>query len=185
LYFFIGIPASLQSEFSLTPAGTKNPGHVKATIPLISLVQELLQKRRERVKPNADDYIFAGKKNRAPLDLHNLANRVIIPAIEKCAVCRRSKVDHKKQHHPFQLDETFQWRGWHGFRRGLGTNLLALNVQPSVIAKILRHSDPRITLAFYAKSREGESRIAMEQLETHIRTYLNRPGKVLVSGKEV
>jgi hypothetical protein len=28
LYFLIGIPASLQSEFSLTPAGTKNPGHV-------------------------------------------------------------------------------------------------------------------------------------------------------------
>jgi len=28
LYFLIGIPASLQSEFSLTPAGTKNPGQV-------------------------------------------------------------------------------------------------------------------------------------------------------------
>jgi hypothetical protein len=28
LYFFIGIPAPLQSEFSLTPAGTKNPGQV-------------------------------------------------------------------------------------------------------------------------------------------------------------
>jgi hypothetical protein len=31
LYFFIGIPASLQSEFSLTPAGTKTPGHVTDT----------------------------------------------------------------------------------------------------------------------------------------------------------
>jgi hypothetical protein len=29
LYFFIGIPASLPSEFSLTPAGTKTPGHVR------------------------------------------------------------------------------------------------------------------------------------------------------------
>jgi hypothetical protein len=28
LYLFIGIPASLQSEFSLTPAGTKIPGQV-------------------------------------------------------------------------------------------------------------------------------------------------------------
>jgi len=28
LYLFIGIPASLQSEFSLTPAGTKNAGQV-------------------------------------------------------------------------------------------------------------------------------------------------------------
>jgi hypothetical protein len=30
LYLFIGIPAFLQSEFSLTPAGTKNPGQVTA-----------------------------------------------------------------------------------------------------------------------------------------------------------
>jgi hypothetical protein len=30
LYFLIGIPASLQSEFSLTPAGTKNPGQVSS-----------------------------------------------------------------------------------------------------------------------------------------------------------
>jgi tetratricopeptide (TPR) repeat protein len=29
LYFFIGIPAFLQSEFSLTPAGTKNAGQVR------------------------------------------------------------------------------------------------------------------------------------------------------------
>ena len=28
LYFFIGIPASLQSEFSFTSAGTENPGHL-------------------------------------------------------------------------------------------------------------------------------------------------------------
>jgi len=28
LHFFIGTPASLQSEFALTPAGTKNPGQV-------------------------------------------------------------------------------------------------------------------------------------------------------------
>jgi hypothetical protein len=28
LHFFIGIPASLQSEFALTLAGSKNPGHV-------------------------------------------------------------------------------------------------------------------------------------------------------------
>ncbi|MGB7282736.1 MAG: hypothetical protein WBE13_10775, partial [Candidatus Acidiferrum sp.] len=28
LYFLVGIPALLQSEFSLTSAGTKNPGQV-------------------------------------------------------------------------------------------------------------------------------------------------------------
>jgi hypothetical protein len=33
LYFLIGILASLQSEFSLTPAGAKNPGHVSTIAP--------------------------------------------------------------------------------------------------------------------------------------------------------
>jgi hypothetical protein len=34
LYFFIGIPASLQSEFSLTPAGTKTPGQLTELVML-------------------------------------------------------------------------------------------------------------------------------------------------------
>jgi integrase len=100
------------------------------------------------VKPSADAYIFAGTRNGAPLDLHNLANRVIIPALK---------------------DSPIKWEGWHGFRRGLATNLLALSTPPATIAKILRHSDPRITLAFYAKANENESRVAMEKLEKHIR----------------
>jgi integrase len=40
---------------------TKNVAS-EATIPLIKLVQDLLRNRRDRVKPNADDYIFAGKR---------------------------------------------------------------------------------------------------------------------------
>ena len=140
---------------------TKNVAS-EATIPVIGLVQELLAKRKERVKPNTDDYIFAGTRKGAPLDLHNLANRIIIPALKA-------------------KDSTVKWEGWHGFRRGLATNLLAIGTPPAVIAKILRHSDPRITLAFYAKSKESESRVAMEKLEKHIR---ERPSGVIVDGKE-
>jgi integrase len=132
----------------------------EATIPLISLVQDILRNRRDRVKPSADAYIFAGSKRGAPLDLHNLANRIIIPALKESAV---------------------KWRGWHGFRRGLATNLLAIGTEPAVIAKILRHSDPRITLAFYAKAEESKSRIAMDKLEKHIR---ERPSGVIVEGKQ-
>jgi integrase len=82
----------------------------EATIPLIGLVQELLQRRRARAKPNADDYIFAGARKGAPLDLHNLANRVIIPGLK---------------------DSPMKWKGWHGFRRGLATNLLAIGTPPA------------------------------------------------------
>jgi integrase len=32
------------------------------------------------------------------------------------------------------------WHGWHGFRRGLASNLNRLGVDDSVIQRILRHS---------------------------------------------
>jgi hypothetical protein len=94
-------------------------------------------KLSKELKPNSQDYIFAGTRNGAPLDLHNLANRVIIPAIEKCVVCRLPKIEHEANGHPFQLDKTIHWEGWHGFRRVLATNLLAIGTPPATIAKIL------------------------------------------------
>jgi integrase len=120
----------------------------EATIPRIDLVQEILRSRRARVKPDPDDYIFAGSRRKVSLDLHNLANRVIIKRLE---------------------DSPIKREGWHGFRRGLATNSLAIGTPPAIIAKVLRHSDPRITLAFYAKAKENESREAMQKLEKRIR----------------
>jgi hypothetical protein len=47
LYFLIAIPASLQSEFSLTPAGTKNPGQVTRSNEIgPNLVQKLFRMPR-------------------------------------------------------------------------------------------------------------------------------------------
>jgi integrase len=45
-----------------------------------------------------------------------------------------------------------EWKGWHAFRRGLGTNLADLGVQPATVAAILRHSDVKTTIGFYQKS---------------------------------
>jgi hypothetical protein len=57
---------------------------------------------------------------------------------------------------------------------------LAIGTPPVTIAKILRHSDPRITLAFYAKANENESRAATDKLEKHIK---NSPSGMLVGGQ--
>jgi len=133
-------------------------------IPVLSLVRESLTRRRERIKANASDYIFAGAKRGTPLDFHNLVNRVIKPCLE------RGKVN----------GEGVDWHGWHGFRRGLASNLLALDVNPSIISKILRHESPMVTLAFYAKSRQAESKTAMQKLEKHI---LDRPSGITVAGR--
>jgi len=53
--------------------------------------------------------------NGQPLNLDNLARRVIAPVAK--------------------------WHGWHGFRRGLATNLHALGVDDKTIQAILRHSN--------------------------------------------
>lgn len=71
--------------------------------------------------------IFQGG-NGKPLNLDNLARRLIIPAIQKCVKCKKSKAEHKPEGHMLELDKTLQWRGWHGFRRGLATNLHAIHV---------------------------------------------------------
>jgi hypothetical protein len=46
LYFFMGLPASLQSEFSLTPADTKNAGQVN-----VNLVGYQIAENRYEVSP--------------------------------------------------------------------------------------------------------------------------------------
>lgn len=57
------------------------------------------------------------------------------------------------------------WRGWHAYRRGLGSNLLELGIDPAVIQRILRHSNLAVTLGHYAKVRgDKAAREALAQL---------------------
>jgi integrase len=44
------------------------------------------------------------------------------------------------------------WHGWHGFRRGLASNLNRLGVDDSVIQRILRHSTVATTQNHYIKT---------------------------------
>lgn len=128
-------------------------------VPLLKEATDVLEQRRAWLSPQPTDYIFAGKKGR-PLNLHNLENRVIKPALK----------------HLNGL-----WAGFHGFRRGLATNLLEANINPATIARILRHESAAVTLAYYAKAREHEPRAALEKLAEHIK---NRPTGLIIDGKE-
>jgi integrase len=139
--------------------GTKNPSS-ENVIPVLPLLADLLRNRQARINPKEHDFIFAGKRRKAALNFHNVETQIIKPTLKNSAV---------------------QWKGFHGFRRGLATNLLELGINPMTIARILRHSDVTTTLAFYAKSRDAESRIAMDKLEEKIR---NRKSGVLIGGKE-
>ena len=75
-----------------------------------------------------------------------------------------------------------EWFGYHGFRRGLASNLFELGVNPKVIAAILRHGDVSTTLQYYIQTSDTEARRALEKLEEKIR---NAPSGVFMNGKPI
>jgi integrase len=121
-----------RSAWKTTIGPTKSEG----SIPLIPLAEKVLLARKQRLNPNPEDYIFAGERRGTPLDFHNLETRVIKPALRKSWMM-------KQANGKWVPDPTtgIEFKGYHGFRRGLATNLLSLKVSPQTIAQILRHSD--------------------------------------------
>ena len=162
----VGVPKSVASEDK---------------IPVIPLLVEMLQRRRERLKPEVDDYIFAGfkrltryGKKRAPLNLHNLENRIIKPALKPFSEkeLEQPLVKSFLERGAIQNEPAVKWVGYHGFRRGLATNLLSLGVEPIIVAAILRHSDVRTTLENYNIQQDSKKHEAMQRLEEKVREFM-------------
>jgi integrase len=85
-------------------------------------------------------FILAGRKGQ-PVILDNMAKRVIVPALEKCSVCQKSKADHEGESgHDFQKDETLpRWNGWYSMRRFVGTEV-RMHADSETSAKALGNS---------------------------------------------
>lgn len=111
-------------------------------VPVIKELAQHLEAHRDGLR--ASGFIFTGQKLAGPLDLHNLANRVVRPALKKARV---------------------DWCGWHGFRRGLSTNLKTLGVDDMVIQRILRHADVTVTQRSYIKIEDSVKTAAMKKLQ--------------------
>jgi integrase len=67
-----------------------------------------------------------------PIDLTNLSDRVIKPALGKAGL---------------------KWYGWHACRKGLASNLKELGIDDLVIQRILRHGNVGTTRKSYVKVR--------------------------------
>jgi hypothetical protein len=59
-------------------------------------------------------------------------------------------------------------QAWHGFRRGLATNLNRMGVQDKTIQAILRHSNVSTTTNVYIKSVDADVVSAMNALEAEL-----------------
>jgi integrase len=103
------------------------------------------------------------------LNFHNLENRIIKPALENSKFLKPSPNGREIPGLPgkWEGDDTtgITWRGYHGFRRGLASNLLGMGVNPKLIQAILRHSDIATTLELYTMIPNNETREALQRLE--------------------
>jgi integrase len=88
-----------------------------------------------------------------------------VPALSRCALCRKPEADHKPEGHIYKRDASLpEWHAWHAFRRGLATNLHALGVDDKTIQAILRHSNVGLTMNVYVKSVSESQVSAMDAL---------------------
>lgn len=57
------------------------------------------------------------------------------------------------------------WYGWHGFRRGIASNLYALGADDKVVQRVLRHAKPHVTKERYIKVFDPAVLEAMQKMQ--------------------
>ena len=136
-----------------------------APVPVIKQLADRLEMHRLRCGNPQSGPIFANSAVN-PLDLGGIANRVILPALNRCSACSKSEIEHEEAAHKYERDNSIpEWHGWHAARRGLGSNLYRLGVPDIVIQRILRHANVSTTTSYYIKRAADDVRNAMTKLE--------------------
>jgi integrase len=139
----------------------------KAAVPVIPILAEILERHRIASGKPKRGPMFANAKGK-PANLNNTLNREILPALNRCASCRKPKADHvgAAVSHEFSRDDNLpMWHGWHAFRRGLASTLYGLGVDDVMVQQILRHKDVQVTRDHYIKTSNEQSIAAMAKLE--------------------
>jgi integrase len=141
----------------------------RAPVPVIRQLAEGLELHRLRCGNPQSGPIFKNEAGK-PLSLTSVVNRVILPAMNRCELCRKGEVGHgATADHRFKRDARYpEWHGWHAARRGLGSNLYRLGVPEMVIQRILRHANVSATATYYIKTAADDVRDAMSKLESNI-----------------
>jgi integrase len=120
----------------------KTEGSV-APIPVIEPLRSILKAERR-----SDGFILAGPSGK-PINLANLARRVIVPTLQKKDV---------------------KWYGWYALRRGIAT--LATAVENTMAAKgLLRHTNVSTTSQFYVKDSPQDTQHAMAKIEKRFKGF--------------
>jgi integrase len=143
----------------------------KALVPLIPALKIILEAHRLRSGNPSSGPLFATCKG-TPVSLNNLLGRQILPTLRRCVHCGKA---YNRPHlgHDYKRDESRpDWRGWHSFRRFVGTGLHDLGVDDLTIQRILRHSNISVTQRCYIKTLPEQSVSAMAKLENRLSTTI-------------
>jgi integrase len=151
---------SIWRVWTTSPKTESSVKPVPVIEPLLGILAEL---READGRPNSGP-ILRGPSG-CPLDVDNLAERAVKPALRRCAVCKKQESKHGKADHEFQLDQTLpKWHGWYALRRGVATAVADLS--GSLAAKgLLRHSNVSTTERHYIKDVPESTLQAMKLLE--------------------
>lgn len=112
-------------------------------MPVIEPLGTILAELRAADKDPTSGPILRGPSGK-PLDLHNLANRVVIPTLKNAEIA---------------------WHGFYSLRRGVGTTVTALSKDSLAAKGLLRHSSVSTTERHYIKDVPESTLQAMKQLE--------------------
>jgi integrase len=127
------------------------------SVPVIPALATILDEYRMSMhNPNSGLVFHSG--NGEPMAMDKLAQRVIRPSIEAIGL---------------------PWYGWHGFRRGIASNLYALGADDKVVRRILRHAKPHVTRERYIKVFDPAVTEAMRRMQATLEEL--RRGQQLAS----
>lgn len=117
-------------------------------VPVIRQLAEILNAYRLSMGNPSTGVMFHSGGGE-PMDLDKLGQNVIRPAVEAIRL---------------------EWYGWHGFRRGIASNLYELGANDKVVQRVLRHAKPHVTKERYIKTFDPAVLAAMKSLERTLDT---------------
>ena len=115
-------------------------------VPVIPKLAKILDEYRASMHNPATGVMFHNGNGEC-LDMDKLAQRVVRPAVEAIRL---------------------PWYGWHGFRRGVASNLYELGANEKIVQRILRHANPHVTKERYIKAFDPAVLEAMQRLQATV-----------------